>query len=496
MCLTPLVISNPSRRFVRGLSRPRLTVPCGHCKECIQRQQDDWFIRSVFETKRVQSLGGAVWFPTLTFNDEHLHIWHDPKHDYSCPCFDVVDFKRFRDSFRTYLTREGFECSGDRTIRYFYACEYGSKRGRSHIHCLLFVPFHVPSSLMHSVLQKSWKNGFVMWSKRGMIAQTYKASQYCMKYLSKEMSWYKQYGVDKYLQTLHDDIFNASSEDDSVSARELLKRFRRVTPGHKQSLGFGIDGIDYFRNDDGSWNIPALVDGRFDSSKVGVLPTKKGENFMYNMPMYYLRKIFYNTDEWNLYRMNDLGFHVLSLRFQLSLKRASDKYRVYMSQQGLLSQHLSPLCGSVDPVEIYNEIQRLMNYRTSYDLALFNLVYRDIEGTDDNESFIRDFDTRSIRQQLDFLDANALDFLFAQKSIDIEPLPERCRNRAAGHVADVTFNDLPCFSGFSEVLSIIEDLEYKIGSLEQDAYVTQRLQDENLFGVRNGYTSDYLFQNF
>ena len=60
MCLHPIRIGNPTRRFVRGLSRPLLTVPCGHCKECISKQQDDWFVRSVFESKRVQSKGGAV----------------------------------------------------------------------------------------------------------------------------------------------------------------------------------------------------------------------------------------------------------------------------------------------------------------------------------------------------------------------------------------------------------------------------------------------------
>jgi hypothetical protein len=57
MCLTPLTIGNPSRRFVRG---PLLTVPCGHCKECVERQQDDGFIRSVYESKRVLAKGGAV----------------------------------------------------------------------------------------------------------------------------------------------------------------------------------------------------------------------------------------------------------------------------------------------------------------------------------------------------------------------------------------------------------------------------------------------------
>lgn len=60
MCLTPLTIGNPSRRFVRGLSKPLLTVPCRHCKECVERQQDDWFIRSVYESKRVLAKGGAV----------------------------------------------------------------------------------------------------------------------------------------------------------------------------------------------------------------------------------------------------------------------------------------------------------------------------------------------------------------------------------------------------------------------------------------------------
>lgn len=494
MCLTPITISNPTRRFVRGLSKPLLRVPCGHCKECIKQQQDNWFIRSVFESKRIESRNGDVWFPTLTFDDDHLHFWHDPKHNFTCPCFDVEDFKRFRDSFRTYLTREGYDCFGDNTIRYFYACEYGSKRGRSHIHCLLFVPFKVSPKLMHSILQKSWNRGFVMWSKLGMRANTYRASQYCMKYLSKEMSWYKQYGVDKYLKILHEDIFNAGSVGEAVAALDLLKRFRRVTPGHKQSTYFGIDGVNYFKDSDGLWNYTRLVDGRFNSAAVGCPPTKSGDAYMFNMPAYYVRKIFYDLDEWNLYRLNDLGAEVFSMRFDLSLKRLIDKYQVFLSNPCELSQHLSPLHG-VEADQIFTRISDILGGRTARDLAVFNQVYRDVEITSENNSFVSDL-PESTRQQLDLFSDNALDFMLSQKSIDIEPSPKKFKNRASGKIAEYTFNDLPCFEGFTEVLNMIEDLESQIGIIEQAAYERERLQIENLYGVRSGYTSEYLFQNF
>lgn len=494
MCLTPLTIGNPTRRFVRGLSKPLLTVPCGHCKECVERQQDDWFIRSVYESKRVLSKGGAVWFPTLTYNQENLPYWYDEDHDFSCPCFNTDHIISFRNKLRVYLKREGYDCSGVNTIRYMICCEYGSKKGRSHLHCLLYVPFSIPNRTMYKVLKKSWRYGFVMWSKKGMKANGLQASQYCMKYISKEMSWFKQYGVDDYLKVLHDDIFKSKDENEYLQAYDLLKRFRRVTPGHRQSMGFGIDGLDYFKKSDGSYNIPMLVDGFFDACKVGLPPMKTGDSFKYKMPMYYARKVFYDLDEYNLYCMNGIGREVFTLRYDINQIRKADQYYPYTSTLGDLECHLAPLGLSLSEVsELYKSIQSNLRSRTSKDLALFDTVYRDIELSDDNEVFVSGIEGMTVESALRFLSDNALDFMLAQKSIDRVPDPERCRNRANYVVSERTFNTLPCFDGLSQVLCTIRDFEHQIGLLENKAYEINRLRQENLYGTDGVLTSNLVF---
>lgn len=495
MCVTPITIGNPTRRFVRGLSKPLLTVPCGHCKECVQKQQDDWFIRSVFESKRVQSKGGAVWFPTLTYNNEHLPWWIDEKHNFSCPCFDTDHIISFRNKLRVYLNREGFSCSGENTIRYMICCEYGGKRGRSHLHCLLYVPFDIPSRIMYKCLRKAWIYGFVMWSMKGMKAQGLQAAAYCMKYIAKEMSWYKDYNIDKYLALLHDEVYSAASDEERVPAMELLKAFRRATPGHRQSMGFGVDGLDYFKLSDGTYNIPSLVDGTIEASKVGLPPMKSGDSFKYSMPMYFARKIFYNLDEYDLYRMNDLGMQVFCFRFEINQKRKADMYSSYFNRSQF-DQHLAPLNLPADELRAaYRKIEECIDGRFPSDLALFDSVYRDIAIGDGTEAkpFSDAVSSMSDRAALDFLRDNALDFMIAQKSIDRVPDPKNFKNRANKRVSPLTFNILHPFRNFTALLGYIQDYEQKLGLLENAAFEIQRLRQENIFGKDANYTSNLIF---
>lgn len=493
MCVTPIEIGNPTRRFVRGLSKPRLLVPCGHCKECVQKQQDDWFIRSVFETKRVQSKGGAVWFPTLTYNNEYLPIWVDQKHKFACPCFNTDHIISFRNKLRVYLRRAGYDCAGENTIRYMICCEYGGLKGRSHLHCLLYVPFDIPSRVMYKCLRKAWIYGFVMWSKKGMKALGLQAASYCMKYISKEMSWYKDYHIDEYLATLHNDIYSASNDDEVLEATELLKSFRRATPGHRQSMGFGIDGLDYFKLSDGSYSIPMLVNGFFDACKVGLPPMKSGDSFKYSMPMYYARKVFYNLDEYKLYCMNGLGKEVFCLRYEINQRRKADMYSSYFDFSSF-QQHVAPLSLSSDEVsQKFSILSELADGRSPLDLAVFDTVYRDIEITPENDAFVRSTLSMSRSDALKFFHDNALDFMMAQKSIDRVPDPERFKNRENYKVHANTFNIQKAFRDFDRLVSLIQKFEKDLGLLENAAYEIQRLRQENIFGKDDNYTSNLIF---
>lgn len=249
MCLNPITIPNPSRRFVRGVSAPFLRVNCRKCKECIKEQQDAWFVRAQMEYVRCMNAGGQVWFPTLTFNDEHLPIWRDPEHNFECQCVDVDLLKRFRDHFRVNLARmlEKAHLPYDVTnIRFEFVSEYGGEFGRMHHHCLIFVPFTIPEYIMVDCLERAWayklepmkypvqkvkgkhkgdtyyryckdehgqtltykvpKNGFVMWSEKGKTINNAKGIRYVQKYITKPQSWITEFGIDEYEERLKQDI--------------------------------------------------------------------------------------------------------------------------------------------------------------------------------------------------------------------------------------------------------------------------------------------------
>lgn len=78
MCTSPITIKNKS--YARNGGPKYITVPCGHCKECSNVKQIDYFLRtwSIYR-KYIQlpisqgvSPQWSVWFCTLTFNEENI----------------------------------------------------------------------------------------------------------------------------------------------------------------------------------------------------------------------------------------------------------------------------------------------------------------------------------------------------------------------------------------------------------------------------------------
>ena len=521
MCLSPIIIRNRSRRYVDGYHRPFLRVPCGHCPECQSRNQDDWFIRSVYETKRVQEKGGAVWFATFTFDDEHLHWYEDRKRKFRCPCFDPDDFKQFRDMLRTNMKRDMKKglipensLKDENTIRYFYACEYGGKKGRIHLHANIYIPFYLSCKYVYDLFKKCWTNGFVMWSKKGMIATGNRASNYIMKYMSKEQSWIEKYGINDYIAQLKKEIYFKSidssykTQNYETDAEDRLREFRHVIPGHKQSLGFGVDGINYFKKDDGSWDIDKLIENKMSKSSIAPDTVKNGQvDFKLNVPMYYLRKIFYNVDEWKLYRLSEFGKEMLAMRYELSLKRTCERYDPYFQSFEVFRIHVH----SIEPnsnftlLGCWEKMQDIMKQcgRTLYDLAVYDTVYRGIVGTLENEPLISNPREFTYRSQLDFLNDNSLDFILQAKDFDFDPddpsarpVVSVCRDDRGN---PITFDDLPCYSGFNYILDTIQYYENELGSLRHDAKMFKKMQDERISDFideqkQGAYTSDFLFQ--
>lgn len=518
---------------MRGLSKPLLTVPCGHCAECSKKTQDDWFIRSLFETKRVGRLGGAVWVPILTYRNEDLPTWSDDEYarhkglsNYTIPCFDPQHIRDFRSRLRVALSRDCYIRQGkfvtrrkgskpkvgdtliwrgrndikdESTIRYISCCEYGDITGRSHMHMLLFVPFHVPARVMKYIIDYAWIYGMVRYSKKGMMAQGLRAARYSMKYVSKDMCWSNRYNTDDYEQWLKDMARKMKHDNLSFEEKykERLKAFRRVKPRHFQSMGFGIDGVDYFKNADGSWNKERCVKMKLDGCRLGVPPLKSGEYFNYDMPMYYVRKIFYNVDDWNLYRLTEFGQEIFAARYELHLRTHAEYLGYCLNSRDLVANYGvidgDPRLNGRSLSSIGDYLEKLMEGRSAYHLSLFDTVYRNIEGNDNNECIIRQLnESTSDSKALEWLDSISLDFMMAQKTIDRIPSPRGIINKANFKVADVTFNDLPCFRNFVEVLTTIEELNNILGDYKQKAAEIKRDREHKLAQYSDSYIESNL----
>lgn len=98
----------PSPIYVR---RSGMTVPCGKCGACLQRNISDWAIRLQIEWK----CSDRCYFTTLTYEKDPVQLYKS-------------DLQRF---FKR-LRKVGFKFS------YFALGDYGDLRGRPHYHVIFF----------------------------------------------------------------------------------------------------------------------------------------------------------------------------------------------------------------------------------------------------------------------------------------------------------------------------------------------------------------------
>lgn len=132
MCIHPRLIKNPNYGAKGYLSKVKDTqsqyirVPCGYCLECIRSRQSQ-----VMQRALMMCFDYHPFFITLTYNPDSLPIWTF-SNGRQVPFADIRDpqlmFKRIRK-----------ENLIERPIKWILCSELGTKKGRPHFHCLLFV---------------------------------------------------------------------------------------------------------------------------------------------------------------------------------------------------------------------------------------------------------------------------------------------------------------------------------------------------------------------
>lgn len=77
MCYNHVNIDMTSRikNYHPGFSQLcSLTVPCGHCEDCLLQAQNDIMIRSISEFEDCINSGGKVSFLTFTYSNDHVPL--------------------------------------------------------------------------------------------------------------------------------------------------------------------------------------------------------------------------------------------------------------------------------------------------------------------------------------------------------------------------------------------------------------------------------------
>jgi len=140
-------------------------VGCRECWQCRKRRVNDYVGRCIAESK----FSKKTYAVTLTYGDDKLKD-HEKVHAVTLVYKDVQDFlKRLRKKHK---------------CRYIVTGEYGSAKGRSHWHIILFFKDSWPEVTANKRVDwKYWKHGFSYFQE-----PDWKGFEYCLKYVLKDQT--------------------------------------------------------------------------------------------------------------------------------------------------------------------------------------------------------------------------------------------------------------------------------------------------------------------
>lgn len=473
MCHHLIRIPNPKRSFVKGLDKPFIYVPCGHCSECRSKQQRSWNVRITSEFAKFKA-NGSVWFPTLTYNNENIPHFKDVSHGVSFPCFSPSHIQFFIKKLRYQFTKLGHDCRG---MKFIVCSEFGSLRGRPHYHALIFLPFVVAESVFRAVVKRSWTNseseplGFIGASKKGIRINSVDACSYVSKYICKDMVFMTKYNISEYLNSLCNELqklyylrsgelspfSDTELEIQIESKKEQIRRVRYVLPRHFQSIGFGLPILEQFTNNDGTFDLD-----KFMAGKCRVL----GSEYLFNIPDYITRKVYYDlfTTDNKVYKydeetgevfnvielekkpmfvLNDKGFKKYLFGFDEIVKSYYLDILPFFDRQYLNKASPYIARDSCEPVEY---LERLLAGRSLYDVVIYSLCYRDVHCSCPFVSL------DCLRKQAPFI-------YVKRKLLNRDPDYNSSYKHDPSILNDgSTFNNLSCFADFDELLDFISDL--------------------------------------
>lgn len=364
-CCSPIRIKNRTTVLSKENTRYKLYVPCGHCEACRAQKQEDMLVRIAYEFNDFCKRGGKTIFLTYTFDDiSHPRF---PYYDHvrgvcdSFKCFDKslkdAHVHAILDKFRRDLSLKfGISKSklGKLDVKFVFGSEFGEEKGkthRAHHHVL----WHLGPQILElysgytehdwiSLFQDFWDYGYINKRKGSSIfVNSDFALRYVSKYMCKDLGFFKQPEVDRYL--------NCSDPDELKRRIDNAKDF---FPKHWQSLHYGEGLVDVFDN------LITYINGinfNFRSD------TEKGRVVFYQIPKYVERKLLQVKDEHG--------------RYVNTKKGCQFKFAKYFKVIGHTQQHMLELLDR----DVFNVRTTNLDFRRCKRLSVF-------ESLDDLYGFI------------------------------------------------------------------------------------------------------------
>lgn len=375
MCLCPVSILNPKKRLAFGVDKFLLQVPCGHCRECNDTKQNEWLLRTYYESLHTLEQGGFVLTDCLTYNPKfrpRLSRFDSSLIGSSLDfdCFDRSDVRHFLVRLRSELTRLGYDYR--QGMKYFLTSEYGADVRYSHAphyHIAFFVTFDISPFVLSELIHKCWQKGFtdglpfkskkylieknhLIQSGKNGVANISAAIQYVCKYVTKDSYFQKE--VDDRI----DLVVRSHYGDDYMKSTEGYKYFKYIkhkcNEFHLQSPHLGECALSYCDNK------TAVFDGymRF--------PTSDQKSFVkVATPMYFKRKLLYELREdfrgSKTWQLTDYG---------KSVRLFSIPRRLACSAQNFADWYEN--CSDTKKLQLLN----LLAGRSWYDFAKYVMFYK------------------------------------------------------------------------------------------------------------------------
>lgn len=143
--------------------RSGVFVACRKCWQCTENRINDYAGRCIAESKFAVKTNAITW--TYGRVDDQVH--HE-----AAAVLTYSDIQKYVKRLRT----AGFPC------RYLITGEYGTERGRTHWHGIMFWGDKPPEHKLYERFNGAkWDHGFQWWTE-----PTFQSIRYCVKYINKD----------------------------------------------------------------------------------------------------------------------------------------------------------------------------------------------------------------------------------------------------------------------------------------------------------------------